>query len=198
MGALRVPPGRAGRRWLRERIVVADRGLELLEQKLSILEHERIQLIRRRDDTSQAWDAASRVARQWLGRAMLLGGPQSILRASPDRLAEVTVEWAITAGVRYPSEIDCALPPPGIGAVVDTTAVACAQQAHRAALSAAAVHAAAAEAVRIVERDIVATRIRVQGLRRRRLPELRTALANVELQLEEQERSDLILMRYGR
>ncbi|HSO55578.1 MAG TPA: V-type ATPase, D subunit, partial [Actinomycetes bacterium] len=45
-----VPPGRAGRLWLRGRLATAERGLDLLDRKLRILrrEQERLRLLERR------------------------------------------------------------------------------------------------------------------------------------------------------
>src|SRR6266566_9507160 len=77
-GGIRVPPGRAGRLWLRGRLQVAERGLDLLDRKLRILrrEHERLALLAQR--TGEAWEHACREAETWLLRAALLSGQRAL------------------------------------------------------------------------------------------------------------------------
>ena len=70
-----------------------------------------------------------------------------------------------------------------------------ARQAHRAALAAAIRHAAAAEALRVIEAEVLATRYRLRAVRDRWIPRLEQALAEVTFALEEQERSDAARLR---
>ena len=70
-----------------------------------------------------------------------------------------------------------------------------ARQAHRAALAAAVRHAAAAEAVRVIEAETVATRYRLRAIRDRWIPRLEQALAEVTFAIEEQERADAARLR---
>jgi len=197
VAGLRVPPGRAGRLWLRERLRLAEHGLSLLEKKLAILEQERSRLRQLAEQTRHDWEATCLAARTWQVRAELLGGQRSLRLAGPQHATDVTVRWATTAGVRYPHDVDCASPPDDGEAIVGSTTLVAAAAAHRTAITAAARYAVADAAVRAVDREFVATRIRAQGLRRRRVPDLRAALARVELALEEEERSEGIRLRWA-
>jgi V/A-type H+-transporting ATPase subunit D len=193
--ALRVPPGRAGRLWLRDRLQLAEHGLSLLEKKLTILDQDRARLRGLADQAHADWESTCRQARTWQLRAELLGGQHSLSLATPVRAATLTVHWITAAGVRYPGAVDVANLDPTPDTVVGTATLARAAAAHRAAVRAAARYAAADAAATAVEREFTATRVRVQGLRRRRIPDLRAALARVELTLEEQERSEAIQLR---
>lgn len=62
---IRVPPGRAGRMWLRARLDVAERGVALLEQKVRILGDERRRLRALTADTGRDWERACLDARTW-------------------------------------------------------------------------------------------------------------------------------------
>jgi V/A-type H+-transporting ATPase subunit D len=192
MAVLRIPPGRAGRLWLRERLAVAESAVSLLERKRALLELRQRQLRARRDETARRWDAACTAARTWQDRAMLLGGVRSLIAASPAHRAELTVHTTTLAGITYPERIEYR-PPQANSNVVDGSATLWrASEAHRTALIAAADHAAAAAAVRAIERELTATRIRARALRHRRIPALRTALADLDLTLEERERAERI------
>lgn len=180
---------------MRSRLGTAEHGLSLLEKKLKILEQERDRLRASAELTRREWESACREARTWQLRAVLLGGERSIRLAAADRPAEVTVQWATAAGVRYPDHVECTLPPDTSRAIIGSSAVVRARSAHRAALGAAGRHAAAVAALRAVERERTATRIRAQGLHRRRIPDLRAELVRVELALEEQERAENVRLR---
>ena len=69
------------------------------------------------------------------------------------------------------------------------------RQAHAAALAAAVRHAAAAEALRVVEAEALATRYRLRAIRDRWIPRLEQALAEVTLAIEEQELADAARLR---
>ena len=77
-GRPRVPPGRAGRLWLRGRLATAERGLDLLDRKLRILrrEQERLRLLERR--TGEELRRRCGDADRWLLRAALLGGQRGL------------------------------------------------------------------------------------------------------------------------
>ncbi|MEU7141650.1 V-type ATP synthase subunit D [Nocardia sp. NPDC046473] len=195
MGTLRVPPGRAGRQWLRGRLGIAEHGLSLLEQKLKILERERDRLRVLAERSRCEWESTCLEARTWQLRAVLLGGQRSIRLAAADRPAEMSIHWATAAGVRYPDRVEFVLPQGSTRAIPSSSVIVHAQSAHRAAVGAAGRYAAAAAAVHAVEREYSTTRIRAQGLHRRRIPDLVAALARVELALEEQERAENIRLR---
>lgn len=196
MTALRIPPGRAGRVWLRRRLDLAERGVALLDRKLALLEPEARRLAVLRDDTAREWEAACARARTWQLRAALLGGRRAP-RSAIVPAADITVRIATIAGVRYPCGVDCVLPQAIPGAPDESATLLSARAAHRDALAAAAAHAAARAAAHAFERELAATRIRVRGLRHRRIPALRTALAQLEFALEEQERADLVRLTWA-
>jgi V/A-type H+/Na+-transporting ATPase subunit D len=189
---LAVPPGRAGRLWLTRRLAVARRGADLLDRKLQVLQRE---LGPRRDSAERAgveWERRRADADSWLLRAALLGGERAIRLAAAGTSAEVTISHAATMGVRYPADATCTTPAP---AGRDGPALAAAREAHCAALAAAVRHAAAAEALRVLEAETVATRCRLRAVRDRWIPRLEEALAEVMFAIEEQERADAARLR---
>ena len=56
-------------------------------------------------------------------------------------------------------------------------------------------HAAAAEALRVIEAEALATRYRLRAIRDRWIPRLEQALAEVTLAIEEQELADAARLR---
>ena len=187
-----VPPGRAGRLWLQRRLRVAERSAELLDRKLRIL---RLALDARRDAAAQAaadWDRCQAEAQRWLLRAVLLGGERTIRVSSDGRFAGVTIDYGSVMGIRYPSGASCAFPEP---ATWDGLALAGARQAHQAALQAAVRHAAAGEALRLVEAETLATQHRLRAIKDRWIPRLQQALAEVTLAIDEQEIADAARLR---
>ena len=188
---LAAPPGRAGL-WLTRRLAVARRGADLLDRKLQVLQRE---LDRRRGSAVSAaeeWERRQADADTWLLRAALLGGERAIRLAAAGTFAEVTISYAATMGVRYPAEATCATPPP-VGR--DGPAIAAAREAHRVALAAAVRHAAAAEALQVIEAETVVTRYRLRAVRDRWIPRLEQALAEVTFAIEELERADAARLR---
>lgn len=194
----RVPPGRAGRRWLRHRLDTAERGVALLDRKLRLLraEQERVRLLA--DRTGAEWRAACREAERWLARAAMLGGQREIRLATVPADAEVTVEWGSVLGVRYPVGATCRPAGPADGQrVPGSAALGEAVAAYRAALRAAAAHAAATEACRVVEAEVAATRRRVRALTDRWIPRLTAALVELDQRLAETERAEQLRMRWA-
>ncbi len=189
---LTVPPGRAGRIWLVRRLETARRGADLLDRKLRILQSELARRQAAAAETEARSDRCQAEARAWLLRAALLGGQQAVRLADDGQRAQVTVDYGLAMGVRYPSRAACAFPPP---LTWDGPVVARTRQAHRAALAAAAEHAAAAAAVRVVDTEVRATRYRLRAVQDRWIPGLEQALADVTFALEEQERSDAARLR---
>ncbi|XVQ90013.1 V-type ATP synthase subunit D [Microbispora siamensis] len=189
---LRVPPGRAGRLWLRRRLDVLQHGLAVLDRKLRILRQERDRLALHVTRTGREWEAAYRTADDWSLRAALLGGRRAIRLADDGRLAEVRVDWIDAMGTSYPGrtffqapeEPDPSTPLPLTAALVPT------RDACRTALRAAVEHAAAKEAERIVSAEEEATSRRIRALRDHILPRIEAALTEVELSLDEMERAD--------
>ncbi|MCX4092458.1 V-type ATP synthase subunit D [Nocardia sp. alder85J] len=192
MTGLRVPPGRAGRVWLRERLGLAESALSLLEQKQAILDERLTGLRLRRDRTRADWTSAAAAADVWQARAALLGGQWSLTFAATQP-AELTVGTATVAGASYPDTALLSVPEDPPGRATGGTTMAAARAAAVAAVTAAAGHAVAAAAVQVVEQELAATGLRVRALRHRRIPALRTALAELDLVLEERERAERIL-----
>jgi V/A-type H+-transporting ATPase subunit D len=198
MPDLRVPPGRAGRLWLRHRLAVAERGVALLEQKLRLLRAELDRLRARLERTEQLWAARATEADTWGLRAGVAGGRRAFRLAQPGELAEVHVHWTAIMGVHYPDQVDVV--PPDEHAddlIVGNAALLRARKAYRLALEAAARHAATNAAAEIVDAEVITTRQRQRALRRHWIPRLRRALDDVELALEEQERAEAVRRRWA-
>lgn len=194
----RIPPGRAGRLWLRERLAIAGRGVALLERKLRILRGEQQRLRIVADECDREWRRCAAEARVWSLRAGLAGGQRSLRLATGSDDAAVTVTWAAVMGVRYPAHAEYLAPSAGAGEPVVSAAVVHARAAHRAAVAAAVQQASVQAALRVVERELATTRVRARALSRHWIPVLQAALQDVELALEEQERADRTrLGRFG-
>lgn len=192
MSRLRVPPGRAGRIWLVQRLATARRGGDLLDRKLRILEAELGRLRAAAAQAEALWRQRADEARAWLLRAALLNGEDAIRLADDGQRAEVTISYETTIGIRYPTQAACSMPP-----VVtwDSAVLARTRQAHRAALEAAAQHAAAAWAATVVAEEARATRYRLRAVQDRWIPRLEQALSEVTFVLEELERADSARLR---
>jgi len=187
-----VPPGRAGRLWLTRRLLVARRGADLLDRKLRILQAE---LGRFRDSEARAaaeWARCCADAERWLLRASMFGGERAVRLAADGQPAMVTIPYTVTMGVRHPASPVCVIP----GSLTwDGLTLTRARQAHAAALEAAARHAATAEALRVIEAEVLATRYRLRAIEDRWIPRLEQALAEVTFALEEQELADAARLR---
>jgi V/A-type H+-transporting ATPase subunit D len=187
-----VPPGRAGRLWLSRRLAVARRGADLLDRKLRILLNETDRLSQAAAQTAEEWRLCCAEAEQWLLRASMLGGERAIRLAADGSAADVTISYALSMGVRHPDGAECRIP---VSAMWDGPALAATRQAYGRALTAAVRHAAAAEALRVVEAETLATRYRLRAVKNRWIPRLEQALAEVSLALEEQELADSARLR---
>lgn len=196
--AVRHPPGRSGRLWLRRRLVTATRGAELLDRKLRILRREEQRFTTLAERTRVEWEAACAVAETWALRAVVVAG-EGALSPDPDGgSASVDVTWAAVMGVRYPAGATCHLPTGGDGRFTGSTAArAPARDAYRDALRAGVEHAAALAAVRVVEAEIAATRGRLRAIEDRWVPRLEEALAGVEAALLEEEAGDGVRLRWS-
>ena len=196
MAALSRPPGRMGRLWVLNRLDLAERGVTLLEQKLQLLTALQEELQHKAEQSRHGWEQACREADMWGLRAVLLDGQNAIDLAVTTAPASVTLQWAITAGVRYPDAATCVLPPADDPAVIFPTAASVqATRAYRAAVVAAAECAAAQAAFRTVEQEVYTTRLRARALSRHWLPLLQQELARIELELEEEDRDGAIRVR---
>jgi V/A-type H+/Na+-transporting ATPase subunit D len=189
---LSVPPGRAGRIWLVRRLDTARRGADLLDRKLRILQGELARLQDAAAETAAQWERCQADARTWLLRAAILGGERAIRLGNDGQVADVQVSYATTMGIRYPATATCTIPP---ALTWDSPVMARARQAHRAALEAAARHAAASAAARVVDDEVRATRYRLRAVQDRWIPGLEQALAEVTFTIEELERADAARLR---
>ena len=201
-----VPPGRAGRNWLRRRLTTAERGRGQLDRKLRSLfpEQQRLRIKAARDRAD--WESACGAAQTWLLRAVLLGGQDAIRGASPTEPARIEVEWTTTMGLGYPrgarpasepatgastglAPSSAASGPSGNAAIAPATA------AFQTALAAGVRTAAAEEAVRRIDAEIAVTRRRLRALDRRWLPRLQHELNRLDLALEQSEQEDGLRLR---
>jgi V/A-type H+-transporting ATPase subunit D len=192
---IRVPPGRTGRLWLRERLVIAGRAADLLEQKRQALLQETSRLRQLVEDTRDRWEAACGEADQWLLRAALVGGERQfeVAAAHLGQASEARVVWRSTMGLAYPSEADCLLGPAvGLAGFGDASALGYAVEAHRVALAVAVEYASAERALELVASELEVTTRRLRAIDRRWVPRLGAALHEVEQRLEEQEREAVI------
>ena len=70
-GLRRTPPGRAGRLRLRHSLDVAERGAQLLEQKLRVLRAEHARLLTAAETAGHAWGERLSEAERWVLRGLL-------------------------------------------------------------------------------------------------------------------------------
>ncbi len=193
-GAGRVPPGRAGRNWLRRRLAAATRGREQLDRKLRVLlpEQRRARtLARARDDELRR---ACDEARLWLERAALLAGQDALRRAAEPAPALVEVAWRSRMGLTYPVEARLG-PVPARSPLAGTAALHPARAAALAVTAAGARAAVAQEAVRRVDAEVALTRRRLRALDTVLLPGLQASLHDLDLALEQQEQEDAARLR---
>ncbi|GHE49566.1 V-type ATP synthase subunit D [Streptomyces capitiformicae] len=199
-GARRTPPGRAGRLRLRHSLDVAERGADLLEQKLRILRSEHQRLLRAEEAAARAWRDQLTEADRWLLRGLLLGGEQALDSAAAGiGPAEVTVHWTTSMGVRHPATVSTSVPSrPPTAAAPTNTALVHAEAAYGRALRAAAEYAATHAAAELVGTEVISTRHRARALRRHWIPRLREALDRSDLALEQAEHEDSVRRRWAR
>ncbi|WP_329249005.1 V-type ATP synthase subunit D [Actinoallomurus sp. NBC_01490] len=191
----RVPPGRAGRLWLRRRLKVARRGVDLLQRELRVLVREHHRLASVAERTAQTWTAACAEADMWALRACLADG-RRVLRPAPP--AHVTVRWEETMGLRFPVDATCT-PAEDPTPMAASAALSETRKAAWTALQAAVDHAVAREAERRVSQQITVIRQRIRALQDRWIPRLTAALRQIDLAIEEAERADAArLLRIGR
>ena len=193
----RIPPGRAGRLWLLDRLRSGRLAASLLDRKVKILRAEQERLRTHAEQSRARWLDRAREADLWGQRAALLGGQREFLRGTPAEGAEVDVEWGSIMGARYPVAATVRLPMQadrGAG----TAALIQADAAYRGAVEAAAAHAVASAAVRTVEAELEATGRRLRAISDRWLPRLEGWLATVTRELEEAEREEAFRLRWAR
>lgn len=194
----RVPPGRAGRLWLRRRLGTARHAAGLLDRKLRTLRAEQEGFHAHAEHTGAAWRDRCAEADDWLVRGALLGGERDIDLSMPGEPAEIGIEWKTVMGVRYPVGATCRPPEPpvtargpGNAALVEATT------AYRAALAAAVEHACATAACRRVDAQVAETRRLKHAIEDRWIPRLESALRELGQRLEENERAEAVSRRWA-
>ncbi len=197
---LRIPPGRAGRLWLRERLAAACSAADLLDHKRRELESELTRIERILGQRRTAWHEAMAVARRWLERIDLTAGDRALRMAAalePTR-AEVELEWRQIMGVHYPTDFRLSLPAaPTVGSLDGGAAVTVALTAYRTAVHAAVAHAVARTAHERMQAELERTIRRLRALKLRAIPAHREALATLELQLDERDREEGVSARWA-
>ncbi|MEZ5115004.1 MAG: V-type ATP synthase subunit D [Candidatus Nanopelagicales bacterium] len=193
-----LPPGRAGRTWLRRRRGVAAHGADLLEQKLRALAAEETGFALRAERSRVAWEEAVAELDQWVLRSVLLGAERGIRLAGDGADTAVEVEWRVTMGVRYPASASCRVARADAECAPEATAalIPAAQAAERAVL-AAVDHAVASAALTAVRDEIAATRRRRRALTERWIPRLDAASAELTVALEDQEHEEQVRLRWA-
>ncbi len=195
---LRVPPGRAGRLWLRRRLAVARRGHDVLEQKQQALRRQLERVEELLAEARREWEERAPEAERWWQRAAVLAGerPLELARSATRGRAEVNVAWRNALGVVYPSEATVSLPAGEAFPAGGSSALAFAAEAHRRALEAAAQLGAAQLAHERTARELDATTQRLRALERRWIPEHERVLHQVELGLDESDREEAARVRW--
>ena len=198
--AERIPPGRAGRLWLRSRLAAAHRSLELLDRKRQLLRREQRRLAKLRQETQGLWVTSCAEAETWGLRAALLGGSSDLDFASASLAGRANAEpvWRSTVGVRHPDDPHCTLPVLGpADSAAANAAIAPAAASYRRALEAATAFAVADASLALIETELRATERRLRAIERRRIPMLEDALHGLELRLDEYEREERIATRWA-
>ncbi|MEI5525556.1 V-type ATP synthase subunit D [Streptomyces brasiliscabiei] len=198
-GPRRTPPGRAGRLRLRHSLDVAERGAQLLEQKLRVLRAEHARLLDESEAAARTWGELLSDAERWALRGLLIGGEQALDRAVVGiEAAEAEVSWTTSMGVAHPAVASVSVPsrPPTATAPANTALVH-AEAGYARAVRAAAAYAAARTAAELVGAEVVRTRHRVRALRRHWIPRLRDSLTRADLVLEQTEHEDGVRRRWA-
>jgi V/A-type H+-transporting ATPase subunit D len=197
---MHMPPGRSGRLWLHRRLGIARRALEVLEQKVRALREEERRLGFLTERAEHAWQTAWEEAETWYLRAMLLGGEIQVdlVDAATVDSAEVDIRWRSTMGATYPFEASCTLPEPvAVAELGRSAALPFATDAYRRALMAATQHAAAKRAEAVVRAELSDTQRRLSAVRHGWIPRLEAARQQLELQLAEREREDMVSSKWA-
>jgi V/A-type H+-transporting ATPase subunit D len=197
---LRIPPGRAGRLWLRDRIASAESAAGLLDHKRRELESEAQRMERIVGRRLRAWQAAVAEAEGWLGRTDATAGGRALRLAAAlePRQAQVRLDWRQVMGVHYPTEFHIDLPPaPTIVSLDGGAALTFAFDAYRRALQAAVAHAVARTAHVRIRTDLARTIRRLRALKLRAIPAHEAALRALEVSLDEKDREDGVSARWA-
>ena len=187
--------GRAGRMRLGRRLLIARHGADLLDRKRQIMtdELERLQLNAER--VSDSWSTRARDASTWLQRASALDGHGRIQEVAPAPPAQVEIIWSGAMGVAFPDSASCDIP--AMAGRGGSSALVYAAAGHRDALMAGARCAAAERAVRLVQTELDATRLRQRAVEHRWIPRLERELDAIRRRLAEQELEEALRLRWA-
>jgi len=197
---LRIPPGRAGRLWLRGRLAAARSAADLLDHKRRELESELHRMDTILSRRSQAWREAMAEAGRWLTRMDAIRGARArnIAWALAKDPARARLTWRQVMGVRYPTEYQLELPSsPNVAPLDGGAALAFAFDAYRRAVDAAVAHAVARTARANIRAETDRTIRRLRALTLRAIPAHEEALHALELRLDEQDREDAVRARWA-
>jgi V/A-type H+-transporting ATPase subunit D len=195
-----IPPGRAGRPWLQQRITTATHGVDLLRSKQQLLSRERRRLVHHREETLREFSQACAEADQWARRANVLSGSAAtaLVGARLAGRARVEISWRNTMGVLHPDQAIITTPDfSGTERAALNSAMGPSRDAHVRALEAAARHAVAESALRAVQAELATTQRRLRAIERHRLPMLIAELHSLELRLDEVEREERLVTRWA-
>ncbi len=198
---IRVPPGRAGQVWLRRRLAIAHRGIDILSRKQRLLADERDRRQPQAAVTRAAWVDASTEAERWCSRSLRVGHRNQIALVSAQIPAPATmsVNWHNVMAVAIPGKTACVFPDVALAAAsggssaTDRAVVALAD-----AVAKAAEHAAIQRALTNIDAELLQTRRRLRLLERRRVPQLEEALRASRERFEQSEREDILRLRWAR
>lgn len=197
---LRIPPGRAGRLWLRERLAAAGSAADLLDHKRRELESELTRMGRIVDQRTKAWREAMADAQRWLERIDATAGDRTLRMAAAlePTPAQVGIEWRQIMGVHYPTDFHLNEPMTPVVASLDGgAAVTVALGAYRAALQAGVAQAVARTAHDRIQAELDRTIRRLRALKLRAIPAHQEAVAVLELQLDERDREEGVSARWA-
>jgi V/A-type H+-transporting ATPase subunit D len=195
----RVPPGKAARPWLLRSLEVARRAGELLDEKRVALLREHEALRRAAAAHRAELEAVLDASERWWEQAALVGGRRGARLVTADvPPARIAVTWATAVGVTHPVarlETADAHVPALVGAGGGALRAAAAGYAGALRLAAATAQAEAAE--RAVAAELARTTRRLRAIEWRWIPQHETALAALELALDEAERAEGTRVRWA-
>ncbi len=186
--------------WLSARIATAERARDLLEQKRAVLIAAERAAARRSAEARAEWHARAAIAERWLERSALLDGerPRRLAQAHAGAPAEMRVRWQVTMGVGVPADPSVELADaPDVALLAGGAALAAAITSHREALESALRAAVEAAAHERLAAELAATVRRVRAIESRWLPLHEQALASLEQELDENDRSEGARIRWA-
>lgn len=193
-----LPPGRAGRMWLVRRLAVAERGGDLLEQKLRILLAEEQDFSLRAERAHAEWVQAVAELDRWTLRAAVLSGERGFRLAGDGATTRVDVTWRMTMGVRYPAAVDVEFHDESAASFSpDNSALVVVGPAAQRAVRCGAEYAVAATALESVRAEVVATRRTLRAIRERWVPRLERATAELLVALDDEEHAEHVRLRWA-